>query len=164
MSYVLEQGIGEALAHASIAVALYGLLLAAVALLMYASLGTRAAAAFLAASLAVIWAFAAAIVFAEFAALYFRHVPHGSGANRQGEDYERFVALAQAAIVGLYVLWAAIALALGSQLRRRFDGRQRIAATATVVAVLGFLIVSVPPVEFMNSCYIGRPIALQPSC
>ena len=97
-------------------------------------------------------------------ALYFRTVPHGSGFEREEVGYESFVFRAGVVFVIVIALALLVAAALGYVLAPRTSARRSHLALAGAGAVLVFVALTLPFVDFLNACNVGRPFVLDSSC
>jgi hypothetical protein len=92
----------------------------------------------------------------EAAALWYRSVPHGSGHERQVGDFEDFYSLARGGFIALYASLVLVAVGSGWMLGRMLVNRGAAVAVVTGMAIVAFLVLTFPVVEFMNACYVGR--------
>ena len=100
----------------------------------------------------------------EASALWFRSLPHGSGTQRQGAGYENFFTSARAVFFGLYAGLVLLAAGSAFVLARVRTGGAPVAAVASGLAVLGYLVVTLPFVEFLNECHVGRSFIVDAHC
>lgn len=163
--YLLEQEFLELLAlSAGIAAGYLAFLStgAAVASLRSRSDGTNA---FVLASALTLALFVVCFTLFEAAALYFRYDPRGTGTERHGVDREHFVSLANAGFALLYFVIPLVGAAAGYVVARRLrSARPGRVAAAVSIAIVAFLVLTLPLAEFENACNIGEPIVLQSSC
>jgi hypothetical protein len=116
-------------------------------------LGAPLATAILAAITAVLLVTVIGITLFEASVLSYRR-------ERRGRDFEDFHALARVGFIALYASLLLAALGSGWVLGRRWVRRGPAVAAATVVAIMAFLVLTFPVVEFMNECYVGRSFLL----
>lgn len=89
----------------------------------------------------------------------FRHDPAFSGRTRELDTYFTYVGMTRVALVVVWVIGVVIAFA-----RARRAPTTGVAPFVSVAAVLLFLVLTLPLVEFAIACYIGTPFLLNPSC
>lgn len=100
-------------------------------------------------------------------ATLFRHDPVGPGGLQR--RLEEYVPGSMIAFFAIEVAAIVVAAALASRAMRTMDagtgasGRVRIPLTAGL-AVLGFLVLTLPLAEFANACYVGTGFILRPQC
>lgn len=153
--FVLEQGFADTFALLAISAAVYLALLGGASLAWRRFSTTPVLGAVLISTAAVLVVAVVGITLFEASALWFRSVPHGSGTQRQ-VGYEDFVAAARTAFFGLYASFVLLAVGGGFAIARRRVGRAAVAAVGSGVAVIVYLVLTLPFVEFMNACYVGR--------
>jgi hypothetical protein len=152
--FALEQGFARTLALLAISATVYLVLLAAVSLLWRCFSKTPVLGAVLVSTAAVLVVAVLGITIFEASALWF--APHGPGTERQGADYEDFFAAARALFFGLYASLVLLAVGGGFVIARRRTDRAAVAAIGSGVAVIVYLVLTLPFVEFLNACYVGR--------
>jgi hypothetical protein len=144
--------------------AIYGALLLGPGFVLYRAWGRHAAATWWTVTTVAIALLVVALTAFESIASHFRTVPHGSGFEREGSDYDQFVSRSKAVFVALYVLVLVFSATVAYVRVRQHKGRRRSLAGATAAAVLMFMALSLPFVEFANSCNIGQSFVLDTSC
>lgn len=89
----------------------------------------------------------------------FRHVPSFSGRERELESYFTYLTVTRAALL---VVWGAgLVTSFG---RTLVVGKGAGSAVGSALAVLVFIVLTLPLVEFANACYIGAGFLLRPNC
>lgn len=93
----------------------------------------------------------------------FRHDPPGvSGLYRP--DWSAYATTVEAVFFTLYGLVIALSAAIGYIVGQRRGGQGKWASVAAALAMLTFLILTLPIVDFANACLIGRPFILPTRC
>lgn len=92
----------------------------------------------------------------EAAGLWYRSVPHGSGRERQGGGREDFYSWARVGFVALYSSLVVIAVGCGWMLGTTRAGRGAAVGAVTGIAVVLYLSLTLPLIEFQNACNVGR--------
>jgi hypothetical protein len=138
--------------------AVYVVALAGVGLLLRTRVPGRAVRATALATGVTLVVFSSAVALFEAGALYYRHAPPGSGAQRHGEALDRFYHWSELVFFSLYGVVLALGVVVGLVAGRRLFGRGLQVAVATGVAVGGFLVLTLPVVEFANACNVGRAL------
>lgn len=163
--FFAEQDFFEVLGLFAGLAAVYFTVFASVTLLLFRRrLTSRTLRAGLFAGALGLGAFVVGLTLFEASALYFRSVPYGSGAHRTGADFETFVSRFELAFVALYVIAIVLTGLLSYAVGRRIADSPGVAAALCVGALAGFLVVSLPAVEFVNSCDIGRSLFIESDC
>jgi hypothetical protein len=154
--FVVEQGFDVPFALLAISALVYLAVLAVAWLLLRRSVNTPGLGAALVATAAVLVVAVVGITFFEASALWFR-------SERHGRDVDVFTS-ARAVFFGLYASLVLLAVGSGFVLARVRGGRGAGAAVASGLAVLGYLVVTLPFVEFLNECDVGRSFILDAHC
>ncbi len=163
--YFVQQGfLGGLFRFVSLAVVYACVSVGLLALIRRQQWSPRGTVASLVASTVALGLFAAAVVLFHGAALYFRSVPHGSGSQRHGEGYDRFVSTAGLALLAVYVGALVAAALIGYALGRLVAAEGRVAAAIAVAALGSFMVMTFPLVEFGNACDVGRAFVLDSNC
>ena len=132
-----------------------------IALTLLHAAGPRGVRAYLAASLPVIAVLVVGVVGFEVVAHRARGVagPGGVG-ERQGGDLRLYWLVARLAFYLLYagaLLWIVV---WGYSIGNRLAGRGVLVSVASTAALLGLMGVTLPFVDFVNTCLIGIPFVL----
>jgi hypothetical protein len=153
--YFFAQDFDRVLGLLSLVAIAYLALLAGAALALRRHVEPAALRAGLVWTAAVLLATVVGISLFEAAALWSR-----SSHERPAGSYEDFVAAARAAFFGLYAGLALLAAGGGLVIARRHTRHPVVVAIGCGAAIVGYLIVTFPFVEFMNECHVGRSFIL----
>jgi hypothetical protein len=162
--FVVEQGFDRTLVFLALSALVYVALLAGAWLVLRRSVNAPVLAAALVSTAAVLVVAVVGITLFEASALWFRSVPHGSGTQRQTASYEDFFTSARAVFFGLYASLVLLAAGSGFVIARLRTGHAAVAALGAGLAVLGYLVLTLPFVEFLNACDVGRSFIVDADC
>lgn len=160
LDYFREQGFVSVLLTAALAAGLYTGLVCGLRWLLRRWSGRSPSGAGVTGLAAALGTWTFGITLFEAAALYWRHDPPGSGAQRQGQGLERFYRAAELGFGALYAAVVVVAV-VAPLLARRRSGERGSALTVSVAGTLAFLVLTLPAVEFQSSCDVGRPILVE---
>jgi hypothetical protein len=163
LDYVVGQGFDDHLAELGVAAVVYLGVLSVVFLPLGRRLGRRTVTATLMSVAVALHVAAVGIATFLGTASWFRHLPHGRGGERT-VTFDAFYDKARAAFVLLYVVVLLVAAGCGRVFGRSVAGRGRDVALASLVATAGYLAITLPFVDYENSCYVGRPIVFASHC
>jgi hypothetical protein len=155
--FVVEQGFDVPFALLAISALVYLTVLAVAWLLLRRRVNTPGLGAALVATAAVLVVAVVGITFFEASALWFL-------SERQGASYEDFFTSARAVFFGFYASLVLLAAGSGFVIARVRTGQAAIAALGAGLAVLGYLVLTLPFVDFLNACNVGRPFIGESDC
>lgn len=158
--YALEQDFARHLAILAVFAGAYLVLFAGALLLLRGRLGMPVVRAVLVSTASALVVAVVGIALFEAAALWFRSESPGSSTLRLGDSYEDFVDTARATFFALYAALVLLAIGSGFAIGRWRARRGGVAAVATALATAGYLVVTLPFVDFLNACEVGRPFIL----
>ena len=159
-SFFLEQGFDRFLVGSIVLAGLFLLTAVASARILCRWLPPRPVHAVVISAGFVLALWAVGITLFEAAALWYRVSPHGSGAQKMGADRDAFLDQMRFAFFALYAGLVVLALGCGLVFAR-MGGRSRIVSgVAASALVLLFLALTLPYVEFSNSCNVGQSLVL----
>ncbi len=156
--YFVEQGFVELALWCVSAAAVYGGVFTGVAAAAARVAGRRMPSSAAVGVLAGLAIFAAGVTLFEALALYYRYVPPGSGAQRAGPSLDVFYSASRVGFGVLYALVVGGSAAVAALLARRRRTRPLRPALGAASAVLLFLAITFPAVEFENACNVGRAL------
>jgi hypothetical protein len=162
--FMLEQSFDETVVYLAIPALVYLALLAAVWLVLRRRPKAAVLGVVLVSSAAALAVAVAGITLFEASALWFRSDPQGSGSQRQGTDYDDFFASARAAFFALYAGLVLLAVGIGFVTARVRGRSAAVAAAGCAIAVAGYLALTLPFVDFLNACNVGRPFVSDSRC
>jgi hypothetical protein len=155
--FVVEQGFDVPFALLAISALVYLAVLAVVWLLLRHRVKTPGLGAALVATAAVLVVAVVGITFFEASALWFL-------SKRQGASYEDVFTSARAVFFGFYASLVLLAAGSGFVIARLRTGHAAVAALGAGLAVLGYLVLTLPFVDFLNACHVGRPFIVDAHC
>ncbi len=154
--HFLEQSFDRDALLLAIASLIFLIALAGVLFLSRRRLGVSFVETVIASSAVVLIVAVIGITLFEAAALWYRSEPHGSGYERQGGGFEDFYFWARVGFVALYTGLVLVAVGCGWVFGRVRVRRGAAVAGVTGIVVLLYLGLTLPFVEFLNACDVGR--------
>jgi hypothetical protein len=155
-TFFFEQGFDRELFRLGIASLIFLVALASVLFFLRRRLSVPVVTAVAASSALVLVVAVVGITLFEAAALWYRSVPHGSGHERPGGGAEDFYSWARVGFIALYAGLVLIAIGCGWVLGVARTRRGAAVAAVTGIAIVVYLALTLPLVEFQNTCNVGR--------
>jgi hypothetical protein len=159
-SFFFEQGFDRFLAGAIGGAGLFVLLAVAAQAILGRWLPPDLLSATVLATGVVLVLWAIGLTFFEAAALWYRSAPPGSGTQKLGAAHEAFLDHTRFAFFALYVCLLVAAFGCGLLFGRLRGGSGLVTALAASSIILLFLALTLPRVEFSNSCNVGQSFVL----